>query len=459
MLSEGISTLFVPHRITDFSAPLDLVTYFSSSGEVFITRGVQPGDHYTVSALVPTGDPSATRALLQRAAARGDGAYQQALSAYTALPQGIDQRVYQLAQRLTQGLSSPYDKALALQDHLMSGYTYSLEVEYPPQGQDFVSHFLLTSKKGYCSYFASAMAVMARMAGLPARYVEGYLVPAREGGTTVVTGKNAHAWVEIYFEGAGWIPFNPTPGSGDSYRPPSGGGQGGAGEAGEPAGGASDIEPASSPQPTQQPGEGEAGEDEPNIEDEGQPEDEPEDEPEDQPEEQPEEQPDEQPEEQPEDQPEEEPPAQDEPNPPSGWWWLLLLLPLAALALLVIRRLRGSDPRVLTLGRGGAADKLAVWYRALLLALEQQGQVPGPGETPEQFAKRLSEAGLAGEDLIQVARQLSLNRYARHKVDEGALVRARAAYSQVTKQLKPPEKARWLWQRVIHGLGSSRQIP
>ena len=84
MLSPGISTLFVPHRITDFSAPLDLVTYFSSSGEVFITRGVEPGDAYQVTALVPTGDVAATDSLLQQAAARGDdGSYEQALASYT----------------------------------------------------------------------------------------------------------------------------------------------------------------------------------------------------------------------------------------------------------------------------------------------------------------------------------------------------------------------------------------
>lgn len=462
MLSEGISTLFVPHRITDFSAPLDLVTYFSSSGEVFITRGVQPGDHYSVSALVPTGDVTATRALLDRAAARGgDSAYQEALSAYTALPQGIDQRVYQLAQRLTQGLSNPYDKALALQNHLMNSYTYSLEVDYPPQGQDFVSYFLLESGQGYCSYFASSMAVMARMAGLPARYVEGYLVPAREGGATVVTGKNAHAWVEIYFEGAGWLSFNPTPGSGDSYQPPSGGGQqDGSANTGDDAGGSDggELQPTASPEPTQQPDDGETGEDEPQ--------DGPEDEPDSQSEEptqdeqEDEDQPQEEPEEEPEDQPQEEPPTQAEQDSPNGRWLLLLLiLPLAALVVLTIMRLRGSDPRVLTSGRGGASDKLAVWYRALLLVLEQQGQVPGPGETPEQFAQRLSEAGLAGEALIQVARQLSLNRYARKKVDAGALAQARAAYDQLIAQFKPLERARWLWQRVVHGLGSCRQIP
>ena len=456
MLSPGISTLFVPHRITDFSAPLDLVTYFSSSGEVFITRGVEPGDAYQVTALVPTGDVAATDSLLQQAAARGDdGSYEQALASYTTLPQGIDQRVYQLAQQLAQDQPTPYRKALAIQDYLMNNFTYTLEVEYPPQGQDFVSYFLLDSQQGYCSYFASAMAVMARMVGLPSRYIEGYLVPVRDGGATVVTGKNAHAWVEIYFEGAGWVSFNPTPGSGDTYQPPSGGGQdeGTDQEKGQtPDQGGAQPTPEPTPEPTNQPGQGDIMDDAAQDETEQE-------EPQEEPQEELEEEPEESPQQEPEEEPQEDP-WEDEQQPPNRWWlWLLLLVPLAALAYWVVQRLRRSDPRRLTAGRGAAADKLAIWYRALLLALEQQGQVPGPGETPLAFAQRLKEAGLAEDSLVEVARQISLNRYAGQKVEVGTLAQARAAYAQLTSQLKPLERMRWLGQRIFRGLGSFVRIP
>ena len=83
-------------------------------------------------------------------------------------------------------------------------------MDYPPAERDFVSYFLLDSREGYCSYFASAMAVLCRAAGLPARYVEGYSLHAAPGESVVLTGEDAHAWVEVYFNGVGWLSFDPT---------------------------------------------------------------------------------------------------------------------------------------------------------------------------------------------------------------------------------------------------------
>ncbi|MEG1193479.1 MAG: transglutaminase domain-containing protein [Clostridia bacterium] len=454
MLSSGISALFVPHRLTDMAIPLDLAAYFSTSGEVFLTRGVVPGDRYLATALIPTGDQAAMRALLAQAQKAGDDRYQDALNAYTSLPHGIEQGVYTLAQQITGGITSPYDKALAIEQHLMTHYQYDLTVDYPPRDRDFVSHFLLEGKTGYCSYFASAMAVMARMAGLPSRYVEGYLVPVREGGVTTVTGKNAHAWVEIYFEGAGWIPFNPTPGSGDSYDPD-------AGSAGKDGGGKTALPPqedpnqspdptaAPTPEPTDAPPEDEPPEDQP-PEDEP-PEDQP---PEDQP---PEDQPPE--DEPPEDQPPEEQPPEDEPPAIQGLWWLLVLIPIAGAAFFVVKRLRDSDPCRITKGRKSASEKLLIWYRALILVLEAQGQVPGASETPVQFAARLESAAIADAKLSCVMQQLSLSRYAGRKPDANTLGQAQAAYAQLTAQLKPPERLRWLAHRLTQGLGDMTKIP
>ena len=78
---------------------------------------------------------------------------------------------------------------------------------------------MLTSKSGYCTYFASALGVMARIAGIPSRYIEGYLVKADESGVIEVTGENAHAWVELYFDGFGWLSFDPTPSDEPSDNP------------------------------------------------------------------------------------------------------------------------------------------------------------------------------------------------------------------------------------------------
>jgi hypothetical protein len=75
-----------------------------------------------------------------------------------------------------------------------------------------VEYFLFDSMKGYCTYYASAMTMMVRSLGIPARYVEGYALPAKPGsdGVYKVTNELAHAWVEVFFEGFGWVRFEPT---------------------------------------------------------------------------------------------------------------------------------------------------------------------------------------------------------------------------------------------------------
>ena len=151
---------------------------------------------------------------------------------------------------IVNGQDSAYDQALAIMGFLKRNMRYSLEVEYPPRGRDFASWFVLDSRTGYCSYFATAMAVMGRLAGLPTRYVEGYYArPGAEGGT-VLTGMDAHAWAEVYFEGLGWVPFDATNGG-----PGAGSGDSETGEERYGYGqGRSTDTPASDPQPQFPPG-------------------------------------------------------------------------------------------------------------------------------------------------------------------------------------------------------------
>ncbi len=457
MLHEGISALFVPHGLYELNVPLDMPTYFSTGGEVFITRGVQPGDGYAFSAATPAENQALMRDLIARRAGRPDARDQAARQGYTQLPQGIEHDVYALAEQIVRGATSPYDAAIKIERHLMESYTYTTDMPYPPQGRDFVSYFLLDAKKGYCSYFASAMAVLGRIAGLPTRYVEGYLVPSRDGGETIVTGKNAHAWVEVYFDGVGWVTFNPTPGSGDSYRPGDSGGAGGDAHADdtENQDGDADAEPEPTPTPTPPP-EGDEGQQEEQSEDQqdDQNEDQPEDQPEDdQSEDQPEDEPEDEPEDQPEDQPEDDRPDL------SFLWWLLLLIPIAGAAAFAVRRLRSTDPRLGLGKRVKAEDRLMIWYRALLLALEHQGQAPAAGETPAQFAERLKAAGLVGDAFTEVAGCVMLSRYAGRKPDAQALEHAEAAYEALVRQLGPREKLRWALHRIFKGLGDPGQIP
>lgn len=138
---------------------------------------------------------------------------------YLQLPGEIPQEVISLAQELTQDCETDYDKALALEDYLARNYEYTLNPREPYDvEQDFVYNFLFDVKEGYCSYYATAMTVMMRALGIPAREVEGYIVDTRkitrdENGkplAIVVLDSNAHAWTEVYLRGIGWIPFEPT---------------------------------------------------------------------------------------------------------------------------------------------------------------------------------------------------------------------------------------------------------
>ena len=122
-----------------------------------------------------------------------------------------DPVVQPLVDGLVAGRRTPYAKALALNDYFspVNGFRYSLSTEQGTSG-DALADFLV-NKQGYCEQYASAMAYMARRAGLPARVAIGFTRGEKTGGEWSVGTRDAHAWVEIYFRGVGWVPFDPTP--------------------------------------------------------------------------------------------------------------------------------------------------------------------------------------------------------------------------------------------------------
>jgi len=147
--------------------------------------------------------------MLQELAHGGDDVE---LEPYLQLPPELPQRVHDLAGELTAGASNGYDKLKALERYL-AAFPYTLHPDEVPAGEDFVDHFLFEGQEGYCVYYASALAVMARSVGIPARYVEGFGMPRdrnEQGGFTVTTAQ-AHAWTEAYFPGFGWVIFEATP--------------------------------------------------------------------------------------------------------------------------------------------------------------------------------------------------------------------------------------------------------
>jgi transglutaminase-like putative cysteine protease len=133
---------------------------------------------------------------------------------YLTLPETTPERVLSLAWKLTANAATPYDRALALESYLRSTYPYTLDIPAPPAGRDVADYFLFDLKKGYCDYYATAMVVLARAAGLPARFVSGYASGYYDSDNAqyIVTEANAHSWVEIFFSDIGWVEFEPTAG-------------------------------------------------------------------------------------------------------------------------------------------------------------------------------------------------------------------------------------------------------
>ncbi len=132
--------------------------------------------------------------------------------AYLQLP-GLDPRIRQLAAQITGPASSSYDKAVEVERYLKTHYGYTLQLPRSPVA-DPLANFLFERKQGHCEYFASSMAVMLRTLRIPSRVVNGFRSDEFNDltGNYVVRAKNAHAWVEAYFPGYGWVTFDPTPG-------------------------------------------------------------------------------------------------------------------------------------------------------------------------------------------------------------------------------------------------------
>ena len=144
------------------------------------------------------------------------------------VPATVPQRVHDLTMLIVEDATTDFDRVIAIRDFLLQ-FPYTLTPAHVPRGVCFVDHFLFEGQEGYCTYFASAMAVMARIAGVPSRYVEGFVLPSSRtpADAITVTNRMAHAWVEVYLEGFGWIIVEATPpyAGVDSYIPQPQGGE------------------------------------------------------------------------------------------------------------------------------------------------------------------------------------------------------------------------------------------
>lgn len=132
----------------------------------------------------------------------------------TALPDDLPSRVYHLAEEITLGCRTPYEELEAIRTYL-SSFQYTTTADPPEEGRDFADVFLFDTKEGYCTSFATAMAILGRCRNIPTRYVEGFATDrtcSTENREIHLGGSSAHAWMEAYLEPIGWVPFDPTPG-------------------------------------------------------------------------------------------------------------------------------------------------------------------------------------------------------------------------------------------------------
>ncbi len=128
------------------------------------------------------------------------------------LPSDLPDQVHSLAQQLTAGQPTPHGRAMAIQRYLRSSpFRYSTSAQ-PGSGYDALTRFLFDDHTGYCEQFAAAFAVLGRAAGLPTRVVIGFTPGKRVGDGYVVTGREMHAWPEVFYDGLGWVGYEPTPG-------------------------------------------------------------------------------------------------------------------------------------------------------------------------------------------------------------------------------------------------------
>lgn len=129
------------------------------------------------------------------------------------VPDILSERVRRLAATVTEGKGDDFQKAEAVEEFLKYNYHPTMETVFMKRPHDLVDHFLFGLREGHCEYFASAMVMMLRSVGIPSRLVTGYLAFRKNPftGYYEVRASDAHAWVEAYSKGHGWVMFDPTP--------------------------------------------------------------------------------------------------------------------------------------------------------------------------------------------------------------------------------------------------------
>ncbi len=317
---------------------------------------------------------------------------------YLQLPDSLPRRVSRKAREVVRGTTTPYEQAAAIERYVRS-FPVDYNVPTAPPGRDAVDYFLFDAQRGYFDYHASAMAVMLRSLGIPARVASGYAVdPATrqgDGNTFTLTEFNAFAWPEVYFPGIGWVEFSPTPSQPLINRPGTasieGTGQGSKKVPGEPGAGAIDLGLLKPPPPDDTPA-----------------------------------------------------PTAAQGGGPSAWP-LLLALSIAGVAI----ALGGAGGRLAwEHGMGGLSKPARLWEKTLRLATLARANAQ-PSETPREFAARLARTVPDAGAAAYIAAAYERARFGGKAASEDEAERLDVAYASVRRsllrrvlRLKPREEAK-----------------
>lgn len=193
--------LFGLHPIVDIDAESAIQPHFDNAGDFTYWGSAAPA--YRATSVAGRPPPSELRT--------ANGRFAPAREHYLQLPE-LPRRVHALGDSLAAGLGTRYDRVVAVRDWLRSEFSYTLELPRT-RGETSLDHFLFERRRGHCEYFSTAMTILLRTQGIPARNVNGFLGGewSEFGDYLAVTQNEAHSWVEVWFPDFGWVAFDPTP--------------------------------------------------------------------------------------------------------------------------------------------------------------------------------------------------------------------------------------------------------
>ena len=193
------TTLFGPYRIDSVTSRVEGIAV-DHDESVFLRLPQQRRLQYQVSSEIPNRSETTSVAPLENE------------ERYLQLPQNFDPRVAELAREISRNGTTPSEKASLIESYLRRNYHYTLNLTWIPGAQPLPT-FLFDAKTGHCEYFASAMAILARAAGIPTRLVNGFQMGEFNpvGSDYIVRESDAHSWVEAWLPGRGWTEFDATP--------------------------------------------------------------------------------------------------------------------------------------------------------------------------------------------------------------------------------------------------------